>query len=64
MRGRRIRSGGEKLASLWDEAKSAVNRRKHGVSFAEAVTVFYDENALLISDPDHSKNEDRFFLLG
>src|SRR4026209_1982758 len=48
----------------WDEAKSAANRRKHGISFAEAVTVFYDDNALLIGDPDHSEDEDRFFLLG
>lgn len=48
----------------WDRTKSAANRKKHGVSFEEAATVFYDENALLISDPDHSEDEDRFFLLG
>jgi len=48
----------------WDEAKSIANRGKHGVSFEEAATVFYDENALLISDPDHSDDEDRFFLMG
>ena len=47
----------------WDEAKAAVNRRKHGVSFEEASTIFYDENALLIADPDHSEEEDRFLLL-
>ncbi len=48
----------------WDEAKSLKNKKKHGVSFDEAKSVFYDENALLISDPDHSDEEDRFVLLG
>ena len=37
---------------------------KHGVSFEEAKTVFYDENARLIDDPDHSGEEDRFILMG
>jgi uncharacterized DUF497 family protein len=53
-----------KLRFEWDDTKSKANRRKHGVSFAEAATVFYDERALLIGDPDHSDDEDRFFLLG
>jgi uncharacterized DUF497 family protein len=48
----------------WDTRKSASNRRKHGVSFEEASTVFADEHALLIDDPDHSEGEDRFILLG
>lgn len=48
----------------WDEAKSLRNKKKHGVSFDEAKSVFYDENALFISDPDHSEAEDRFVLLG
>jgi uncharacterized protein len=48
----------------WDRAKNAANRQKHGISFEEAATVFYDENALLIHDPDHSEEEDRFFLMG
>jgi len=48
----------------WDPRKSAANRRKHGVSFEEASTVFTDEHALLIDDPDHSEDEDRFILLG
>jgi uncharacterized DUF497 family protein len=48
----------------WDARKEAQNRRKHRVSFAEAETVFADEHALLISDPDHSAEEDRFVLLG
>ena len=38
--------------------------RKHGVSFEEARTVFFDENAKVINDPDHSESEDRFILLG
>lgn len=48
----------------WDENKNAINRKKHSVSFEEAETVFYDENALLIADPDHSWEEERFILLG
>lgn len=48
----------------WDTVKNRTNTSKHGISFEEAKTVFYDENALLIDDPDHSDNEDRFILLG
>jgi len=48
----------------WDDRKDAANQRKHGVSFAEAQTVFFDEHALLIPDPDHSEDEERFVLLG
>lgn len=48
----------------WDARKEAQNRRKHGASFAEAETVFADEHALLINDPDHSTEGDRFLLLG
>jgi hypothetical protein len=48
----------------WDAEKEAGNRRKHGVSFSEAETVFSDEQAILIDDPDHSKAEDRYVLLG
>ncbi len=48
----------------WDPRKAAANRRKHGVSFEEAATVFADEAALLIADPEHSDQEDRFVLLG
>jgi len=47
----------------WDERKSAANMRKHGVSFEEAETVFYDDRALLDEDPDED-DEDRFVLLG
>jgi uncharacterized protein len=48
----------------WDPKKAADNLRKHSVSFEDAQTVFSDENALLIDDPDHSEDEDRFVLLG
>jgi hypothetical protein len=48
----------------WDSAKANANRRKHGVAFEEAETVFSDDLALLIDDPDHSDEEDRFVLLG
>ena len=48
----------------WDENKNAVNKKKHGISFEEAKTVFYDEEALLIDDPEHSKDEERFIILG
>lgn len=49
----------------WDENKNIANQKKHGISFEEAKTVFYDENARLIADPDHSSDqEDRFILLG
>ena len=48
----------------WDPAKNTLNIRKHHVSFEEASTVFLDENGLLIADPDHSDDEDRFILLG
>lgn len=48
----------------WDERKSAANVRKHGVTFKEARSVFVDERAKLIDDPDHSEDEERFVLLG
>ena len=48
----------------WDNHKSATNVAKHSVSFEEAKSVFVDENAKLINDPDHSEDEDRFVLLG
>jgi len=48
----------------WDERKNAENQRRHGVSFEEAETVFLDEFALLVDDPDHSSREQRFILLG
>ena len=48
----------------WDSAKERLNRRRHGVSFAEAQSVFYDEHAIRYYDPDHSDSEDRFIMLG
>ena len=52
------------LAFEWDQAKNLVNIQKHGISFEEAKSVFADDYALLIADPDHSEEEDRFLLLG
>ena len=48
----------------WDEKKQSLNKRKHGLSFTEAQTAFTDENGLLLDDPDHSRDEERFILLG
>ncbi len=48
----------------WDEKKNAINIEKHRVSFEEAKTVFYDENAVMITDPDHSCREERFIIMG
>lgn len=54
----------DSIRFTWDKKKEASNKRKHGVSFEEAQTVFYDDNARLIHDPDHSDNEERFIILG
>jgi hypothetical protein len=48
----------------WDDTKNASNLAKHGVSFEEALTAFLDEHGLVMPDPDHSEDEDRFVLLG
>jgi len=48
----------------WDPAKAASNFRKHGVSFEEAKSVFYDEYAVQFYDEPHSSHEERFLLLG
>jgi len=48
----------------WDDTKSRINQGKHGVSFAEAATVFGDPLSVLIPDPLHSEDEVRFTLLG
>jgi uncharacterized DUF497 family protein len=52
------------LGFEWDPSKAAANLRKHGVSFEDAQSVFADERARLIDDPDHSVDEERFLLLG
>ncbi len=48
----------------WDEPKNRANQRKHGVSFAEAETAFFDDLAILIEDHDPEEPEERFILLG
>ena len=48
----------------WNPSKAAANLRKHRVSFEDAQTVFSDDRARLIDDPDHSEDEERFLLLG
>ena len=52
------------LSFEWDPRKAAANLRKHKVSFEDAQSVFSDERARLIDDPDHSADEERFLLLG
>jgi hypothetical protein len=48
----------------WDEKKNKSNNEKHGVSFEEAQTVFYDDNAIEYCDEVHSSEEERFLMLG
>ena len=48
----------------WDARKASANERKHGVTFEEARSVFFDDRVRLIDDPDHSEDEERFVLLG
>jgi uncharacterized DUF497 family protein len=48
----------------WDRSKASQNRKKHRVSFDEAVTVFYDPMAATFDDPVHSVNESRFVTIG
>tara|TARA_Y100000310_G_scaffold341464_1_gene440656 strand:+ start:238 stop:528 length:291 start_codon:yes stop_codon:yes gene_type:complete len=48
----------------WDRRKATQNLKKHGISFEEARTTFFDEFAVVYHDPDHSEEEDRFLLLG
>lgn len=54
----------QRLTFEWDIEKNRVNQKKHGVSFEEAKSVFYDDNAIQFWDDDHSEQEDRFLLLG
>ena len=48
----------------WDQTKASANSKKHGVTFEEARTVFFDEFAVQFFDEDHSSEEERFLLLG
>ena len=52
------------LRFTWDPVKAEENRRKHGVSFEEARTIFYDDYATEFYDDEHSEWEDRFLMLG
>lgn len=48
----------------WDERKNLANRRKHGIPFDEAASVFFDDHAVELYDEEHAEWEDRFLLLG
>ena len=48
----------------WDPRKAQQNARKHGVTFEDAQSAFFDEDGLVMADPDHSQAEERFVLLG
>ncbi|MDO8665080.1 MAG: BrnT family toxin [Gemmatimonadales bacterium] len=52
------------LQFSWDPKKAADNVRKHGISFAEALTAFADPLSVTVLDPDHSAREERSLLVG
>jgi uncharacterized DUF497 family protein len=52
------------LEFIWDPQKNNRNKKNHRVSFEEARSAFFDENAITFDDPDHSNEENRFLLLG
>ncbi len=54
----------DNLIFSWNNRKNTSNQKKHGISFEEAKTVFFDENAIEYFDPEHSEKEDRFLMLG
>lgn len=54
----------ENIYFEWNENKNQINRKKHGIDFEEAKTVFYDDDAIVFDDPEHSVEEDRFLILG
>lgn len=54
----------EEIKFTWDENKNRINQSKHKISFDEAKTVFYDEEAIVFDDPEHSEDEDRFLIIG
>jgi uncharacterized DUF497 family protein len=54
----------DEIKFSWDARKAKQNLRKHRVPFEEASTVFFDESAIEFFDPDHSKDEERFLMLG
>ena len=51
------------IVFTWDDKKNKANKKKHSISFEEAQSVFFDENAIEYFDPDHSEDEDRFLML-
>jgi len=59
-----LSQGNDNVNFEWDPRKAEINLRKHGVSFTEAGTVFGDELAITIPDPDYSKSEDRYITIG
>ena len=54
----------DNIRFAWDPRKARANLNKHGVSFEEAITTFYDDHARIIDDPDHSEAEASFLVLG
>ncbi len=54
----------DKITFEWDEKKNRANQKNHGVSFEEAQSVFFDDNAIQFWDEGHSDQEDRFLMLG
>jgi uncharacterized DUF497 family protein len=54
----------DNISFTWDERKNRQNQKKHGVSFEEAQSVFFDDEAREFFDPDHSEDEERFLLVG
>ena len=54
----------ETIRFEWDENKNQINKSKHGIDFEEAKTVFYDDDAIMFDDPEHSMEEERFLILG
>jgi hypothetical protein len=54
----------ESIIFKWDENKNEINKKKHGLSFETAKEVFYDDDAILFDDPDHSNGEERFLIIG
>ena len=54
----------EDIEFEWDDEKASRSLKKHGVSFEEGATIFNDPKIATISDPDHSKDEERYISLG
>ncbi|MCX4379045.1 MAG: BrnT family toxin [Lachnospiraceae bacterium] len=54
----------KEIKFTWDENKNQINKDKHKLSFEEAKTVFYDMEAIVFDDPEHSQEEERFLILG